>query len=188
MKIGIIGVGNVLFGDEGLGTLFVKCLEEVLKNEKVDLHPLGIEVLDILHILYMENYDIVILIDCGKIDKEYIIYEIRDDIEERIIENLINLETFSSHSESPIQILIKSIFLKENRPKVYILLFKPDRIDLLSPISERSLENLMKGFTKLLEILDLSEILDKFLKNVEYVKSCVIREFNLQYEYLQESH
>ncbi len=187
MKIGIIGVGNVLFGDEGLGTLFVKCLEEVLKDDRIDIHPLGIEVLDILHILYMEDYDIVILIDCGKIDKEYIIYEIRDDIEDRIIENLVNLETFSSHSESPIQILIKSIFLKKNRPKVYILLFKPDKIDLLSPISEKSLENLMKGFIRLLEILDLSEVLDEFIRNIDKIRTCVIKEFNLQYEYLQES-
>jgi len=177
-----------LFGDEGLGTLFVKCLEEVLKNDKVDIHPLGIEVLDILHILYMEEYDIVILVDCGRIDKEYIIYEIRDDIEDRILENIINLETFSSHSESPIQILIKSIFLKKNRPKVYILLFKPSKLDLLSSISEESLENLLEGFKRLLEILELRDLLKKFVDNIENIRKCITKEFSLQYEYLQEFH
>jgi len=187
VKIGIIGVGNTLFGDEGLGTLFVKCLGECIKDENIVIYPLGIEVLDILHIMYMDKLDIVILVDCGKIDKEYIIYELRDDIE-NVLENLINLETFSSHSESPIQVLIKSIFLKDDKPRVYILLFRPENIDLLGTVTERSIQNLINGFKRLLEILGLDELLYEFTRNISNIRECIIREFSNQYEYLQEFH
>ncbi len=62
MKIAVIGVGNVLMGDEGVGIVVVEELKR--RNVDVDLHDCGTMGLDILNTI--SEYDKVIIVDAVK--------------------------------------------------------------------------------------------------------------------------
>ncbi len=62
MKIAVVGVGNVLMGDEGVGIVVVEELKR--RNVDVDLHDCGTMGLDILNTI--SEYDKVIIVDAVK--------------------------------------------------------------------------------------------------------------------------
>ncbi len=68
-KIGVVGVGNVLFKDEGIGVFLVKYLEENYKFEpEIDLIDAGTLGFGLMSYLY--EYDHIILIDTISINDE----------------------------------------------------------------------------------------------------------------------
>ncbi len=62
MKIAVVGVGNILMGDEGAGIAVVEELRR--RNVNVDLHDCGTMGVDILNTI--SEYDKVIIVDAVK--------------------------------------------------------------------------------------------------------------------------
>ncbi|GAB6072924.1 HyaD/HybD family hydrogenase maturation endopeptidase [Venenivibrio stagnispumantis] len=68
-KIGILGIGNILFKDEGVGVFAVKYLEGNYKfNPNIDLIDAGTAGFGLME--YFEDYDNIILIDTISINDE----------------------------------------------------------------------------------------------------------------------
>jgi hydrogenase maturation protease len=62
LRIGVLGVGNVLIGDDGTGPLVVKVLESRYEfPENIVLHDLGTPGLGIIS--FFAGYDVIVLID-----------------------------------------------------------------------------------------------------------------------------
>jgi hydrogenase maturation protease len=67
LKILVVGVGNLLKSDDGLGIHVIEKLKKMKLPNKVDIMDLGTSGMDILH--YSENYDKIIFIDAIKVGK-----------------------------------------------------------------------------------------------------------------------
>lgn len=63
-KIAIIGVGNILLGDEGIGVHVVRELENARLPKNVEVYDCGVSGMKILNIL--EGFDKAIIIDAVK--------------------------------------------------------------------------------------------------------------------------
>lgn len=62
MKIAVVGIGNVLMGDDGFGVKVVEMLRG--KNLPVDIYELATLGIQILN--YIEGYDLCIIVDVAK--------------------------------------------------------------------------------------------------------------------------
>ncbi len=182
MKVAIVGLGNILFADEGLGTLFVQCLSRNLRNSNdVAIYPLEDRILDLVSLVLNENYSMVIIIDAGNIEHSYIIYRI-SELSDQDFEELRKIyNTKFSHSLSILDlVLYLKSFKKSNEVDIYLLLFKPKSIKMLDRVNEECIDNLISGFRRLVKILNIQ---DYFGENWKEVYDCIISS-----QYLQEAH
>ncbi len=78
-KIAVIGIGNVLLGDEGFGIRVVEELRKLKLPEKVEVYDGGTLGLQILN--FLDNADFAIVVDAvraGKEPGELSVFDIRD--------------------------------------------------------------------------------------------------------------
>ncbi|RUM57265.1 MAG: Ni/Fe hydrogenase [Persephonella sp.] len=78
-KIGVVGIGNILFKDEGIGVFIVKYLQENYRFspnvDLIDAGTLGFRLME-----YLEDYDHIILVDTISIkDKAGSVYRLTAD-------------------------------------------------------------------------------------------------------------
>ena len=60
-KVAVIGIGNTLRRDDGIGILILEALLKFYKQEAADYLNFGIASFDLLH--RIQNYDVVLIID-----------------------------------------------------------------------------------------------------------------------------
>jgi len=78
-KIAVIGIGNTLRRDDGIGIVILESLLKFYKREEVDYLNFGIASFDLIH--RMQNYNAVLLIDgvrAGLSAGEVKIFELQD--------------------------------------------------------------------------------------------------------------
>jgi hydrogenase maturation protease len=143
MQIGIIGIGNPLRHDDGIGIVLL----EKLREEKRIL-PKGVEFVDggtggmtLLHLL--PNYDVVLIIDAvdfaGK-PGEYKVFD-ADDVQSKK-----PVVTQSTHGSDFLKILDISKQLKEEPKKIYIFGIQPQTMTMgqgLSPVLQKNVDSLV---------------------------------------------
>ncbi len=78
-KVAVVGLGNTLRRDDGIGILILESLLTLFKQEGVDYLNFGIASFDLVH--RMQEYDIILLIDgidAGLKAAELKIFELKD--------------------------------------------------------------------------------------------------------------
>ncbi|MBS3787179.1 hydrogenase maturation protease [Candidatus Bipolaricaulota bacterium] len=67
-KLGVIGIGNTLKGDDGVGVMLVNRLEEEDFSDEVEFHEVGTSGLNIIH--YLKDLDKAVIIDALRSEGE----------------------------------------------------------------------------------------------------------------------
>ena len=149
-NIAVIGIGNVLFKDEGIGVFAVKYLEENYKFEPnvdlIDAGTLGFRLME-----YLEDYKHVILVDTISIkDKPGSVYRLTD-------EELAGIGSYhqTAHEVEVLQML-ELTALKGNRANVIIVGIVPENIN-----------NTEIGLTETLENIPFKTAISQILKELE---------------------
>lgn len=148
-SIRIIGVGNPLFGEEGVGYRIAKALLSCgMPPSIVD----ALEVLDVSAIYPLsENADCVIVLDAimhGEA-KDVRVLELRGEALEEALEELkVGLITIDPHVLSPIQLFLLAYAVGVFKGKAFIILIPTESFEE-SELSERTLGHTIKA----LEIL-----------------------------------
>ena len=140
----IIGIGNILLKDDGVGVYTIKQLENEKLPSTIELVDGGTSTLDTLG--YFLDYNRIIVVDCLKAGYEPgTIYKINpEDIKDYKKENL---------SVHDVQILdvVKMANMLDKFPKVTIFGIEPEKICLDTEMTE-TMKNKIPEIIKLLKI------------------------------------
>jgi len=93
-KIAVIGLGNSLRRDDGIGVIILECLFNSYKDQRIDYLNFGIASFDLMHRL--QDYDAALLID--GIDAGLLIGELK----------IFDLEEISSKREDEQKMMVSS--------------------------------------------------------------------------------
>lgn len=154
-KILVLGIGNVLMGDEGVGVHSIKSLEKVDLPDKVDLVDGGTGEFHLLS--YFENYETIILIDAtmdGKPAGEVSI------IEPKFASDFP--KTLSAH-DIGLKDLLESAQLLNSFPKIYLITISVYQIqnmvmelsDEISGAIPKVIEEVKRIVERLMDLLSL---------------------------------
>jgi len=69
----VIGYGNTLRGDDGLGPYIAKSLNDMIGQDGVDIHTLTVPQLDVILVSQISKADIVIFVDARVDDSEELV-------------------------------------------------------------------------------------------------------------------
>ncbi len=135
-KVAVVGVGNKLFGDDGVGSLVAEILGACVKSEGVDV--LVRETLDTTIIHVFEDYDVVIFVDAiGRANVEKpVLYRV--DLE-AIDRGLEGVKTVDPHSVDVVGLVMLAHLMGRLKAKVYLLGMPAEVLDLGAPLSRRTL-------------------------------------------------
>lgn len=153
-KIAIIGIGNTLRKDDGIGIVILKILKNNdILSENIELIDGGTSSINLIHILH--KYDIIIFIDAMNLDRKV--------GESRLIdfENFtlkFNKKFHSFHSFDTIEIINLSKKINKSSTKFYFFGIQPKDIsfgtNLTKELSEKIdsiIENLVKNIKVLVK-------------------------------------
>lgn len=139
-KLGVLGIGNTLKGDDGIGVVLVNELEKGEFPGKIEFHEVGISGMNILH--YLEGLDKAVIVDAlrsGGNPGDSIFFrpeEVDSDISVR-----------STHDANLLEAIELSETLGERPEKIIIMGVIPDDISIrdgLSPLLQNKLPDLVK--------------------------------------------
>ncbi|MBS3814718.1 hydrogenase maturation protease [Candidatus Bipolaricaulota bacterium] len=139
-KLGVLGIGNTLKGDDGIGVMLVKELKKEEFPGEVEFHEVGTSGMNILH--YLEGLDKAVIVDAlrsGGNPGDSIFFrpeEVDKDITVR-----------STHDANLLEAIELSETLGERPEKIVIMGVIPDDMtirDGLSPLLENKLPDLVK--------------------------------------------
>lgn len=136
---GIIGIGNTLRGDDGIGVILAKKMERKVPSN-VRVFDAGSGIIDILHIL--ENLDKAIIVDAvhfGGKPGELKFFEPKE------AKSLV--ESKKSHDLDLLEVLELSDLLEELPKQILIMGIEPKNISLRKGLSS-TLENKIPELTK----------------------------------------
>lgn len=132
MKILILGVGNILCADEGVGVIFVKWFESIYKihhantNYSLDFIDGGTLCMQLTPII--SKYDKMILCDCIDSNTQNVADVFFFDYKD--IPNNINFQ--GSAHEVETFAMLNFMDILNDLPKTHILAIKPNRIEQMS--------------------------------------------------------
>jgi hydrogenase maturation protease len=150
-KILVLGVGNYLMGDEGVGVHAARHLQNVLDADRVEVLDGGTAGFQLME--YLENYSTVIMIDAT--------LDSRPPGTIRLIEPRFAADfpkAMSTH-EIGLKDLVESLTLLDRLPKIYLFVIsiraiQPLCIELTEEV-ERAIPTLQFEINRLLESLSL---------------------------------
>ena len=158
----IIGVGNTLFGDDGVGFYFANALRECSKS---NVPIINVETLDYSSLELIEGLDLVVFIDAGnpgKLSEPKLFLLEKDELTEIIGTSTIDI--VDPHDLSPIQLTYIGYSIGSFNGKTFFLVIPSFRIDIGFGLSKSTAEKAL-GAVTLLESLarsfGLSLIVDK---------------------------
>lgn len=130
-KIAVIGVGNILMKDEGVGVHSIKKLETLRFPNNVELYEGGTRILDILPSL--KGVDLIIIVDAVKFDKKPGTVNL---FEVEISENGSSKEMFSLHEMDLISSIKFAKQIYDLPEKIIIIGIEPKEVDIGIDLSE----------------------------------------------------
>ncbi|MFW6220642.1 MAG: hydrogenase maturation protease [Nanoarchaeota archaeon] len=135
-KIAIIGYGSLIRNDDAVGLIITEKLENEFKNNKLVDCYYSASSMDILG--YIEEYEIIYIIDCAMIDLNY-----GEFIKKEINEIKFNSDNYSSHNIAFNE--IKNKIKKMNKKtKIFFYLIKPKNMDFGEKLSNEIQKNMGK--------------------------------------------
>ncbi len=161
-NIAVIGVGNVLFKDEGIGVFVIKYLQENYNFEPqidlIDAGTLGFRLME-----YLEDYKHVILVDTISIkDSPGSVYRLTDN-------ELAGIGSYhqTAHEVEVLQML-ELTALKGKRAEVIIIGVIPENISITEIGLTKSLENkpFKTAVAQVLKELERLKIKYKKIRNI----------------------
>jgi len=135
-KAAVVGVGNKLFGDDGVGSLVAEILGDCVRSEDVDV--LVRETLDTTIIHVFEDYDVVIFIDAirkANVERP-VLYRVDLDVAGRELEGS---RTVDPHSVDVVGLAMLAHLMGRLKAKVYLLGMPVEVLDLGAALSRRAL-------------------------------------------------
>ena len=131
-QIAIIGVGNYLMGDEGVGIHAVKALERMDLHHDAEVIDAGVPSLSLLHM--MTDRRLVIIIDCADFSGKS--GEIKTFTPDMIKLPDSNRDV-SLHASDLLSTLKLADAAGLNMPEVWIVGVQPDNISMTTSLSEK---------------------------------------------------
>lgn len=134
-KVVVVGVGNRLFGDDGVGSLVAEILEACVKSEDVDV--LVRETLDISIIHVLEDYDIVVFVDAIRksgVEKPELYYVDLDATSQEL-----SLKVVDPHNIDIVRLTLLAHISGKLKAKVYLLGIPVEILELGAPLSKKAL-------------------------------------------------
>jgi len=141
-KIIIVGIGNIIRGDDGFGPVLVKKIKDEAKALCLDA---GTAPENYLGKIIKEKPDIILIIDAVHLDKNPGEYEILKG--EDIVKS-----GFTTHDISPAMFM--EYLTKETKADIYMLGVQPENIGLGDEMSEKLKEVSNELSRKILEVVN----------------------------------
>jgi hydrogenase maturation protease len=146
----VMGLGNPLMGDEGIGVHIISALQEVpAVSEIADIVDLGTSPLTVIHAI--AGYRKAVIVDCARMMKE------PGDVcrfTPKEVVSLRSLEGFSLHECELFRALEISAKLEEHPREVVIIGIEPERFGLHEGLSARLARNLEAYVQRVLEEIE----------------------------------
>ena len=146
--IAIIGIGNYLMADEGVGIHATKKLRHDFKRDDCDIIDAGVPSMALLHMI--ENRRLVIIIECAEFGGrpgEIIVF--KPEQVKRDERSIVSL-----HSSDLLTTLDVGQTLGLKQPPIWIIGIQPVRVEMSQELStevKSSLEDLPSHITKIIE-------------------------------------
>ncbi|MFP4202184.1 MAG: hydrogenase maturation protease [Candidatus Acetothermia bacterium] len=150
-KLGVLGIGNTLKGDDGIGPVLVNRLKEKGIPDDVEVHEVGTSGMNILH--YLKDLDSAVIVDALRSEGEPgdSIFFSPDDVEE-------DIEVRSTHDANLLEAIELSATIGERPEEIVIMGIIPEDISIRDELSESLQDRLPELEEKLREeILSLLE-------------------------------
>ncbi len=154
-KIVIVGVGNILFGDDGYGSRLAEALEKC--SSGAEIIDAGADSLKIL--AELEEYDVIVFLDVCSHElfdsyENYIVLKIsKDNVEEISLQKVIR-EIIDPHVTPPVQIAALLYGTGRFDGIVYILCAKPRTIEFGKSLSREIISSTAEIVNALISILE----------------------------------
>lgn len=166
-RIAIVGVGNRIMGDDGLGSYLAQAMQGNVEGaDVIDLGSAGVNAID-----YLKEYDIIIILDAVAVDQEgvYVSEEkIDEEDADQVTSTVLDMQISGSHGMG-IQSTLFILKLMGYNPKIFIIGHRPYVLEPMNGISEKLKE-------KVPQILDaLKDVLKPY--NVKIDKEIVLKNF-----------
>ncbi|MBN2183115.1 MAG: hydrogenase maturation protease [Sedimentisphaerales bacterium] len=139
----VLGLGNPLMADEGIGIHLVNCLSELSeKFPHVDFIDAGTGGLSLLH--YFEGRQKAVIIDCAEMGAEPgAVRKFRPDQ----VESIKKLTHYSLHEQDLIKIIEMARKLNQCPPELIIFGVQPEMVSLEQQISSVLVERMDEYIT-----------------------------------------
>ncbi|MCF7876494.1 hydrogenase maturation protease [Candidatus Bipolaricaulota bacterium] len=139
-KLGVLGIGNTLKGDDGIGVVLVNELKKGEFPGEVEFHEVGTSGMNILH--YLEGLDKAVIVDALRSGGDP-----GDSIFFRPEEVDSDISVRSTHDANLLEAIELSETLGERPEKIIIMGVIPDDMSIrdgLSPLLQNKLPDLVK--------------------------------------------
>ncbi len=150
----VIGYGNTLCGDDGLGPMVAQHLETLLSpQQKQDISVITLLQLDLILANRLKDYSEIIFIDA-----QMGLYQ--EDVMVEEVGPWLGLRTkppasgFSGHFLSPRDLLQVTEELYKTRPRAWIVAVRGYRMEIGEGLSSEAQANIEKGTRAVRELLD----------------------------------
>ncbi|MFW5904464.1 MAG: hydrogenase maturation protease [Candidatus Saliniplasma sp.] len=148
-NIGVIGLGNPLNGDDGIGIVLIQKLEERGKSPHISIFDAGTGGMKVLH--FLKDLDKVIIIDAVDLDKEPGDFVFFNPEEVKSLK-----EPSGTHDSNLFEVLELSKDLGEIPDEIIIMGIQPKCTEIgedLSDEVENNLENMLDSLEEMISEL-----------------------------------
>ena len=152
LKTLIVGIGNLLLGDDGFGPEIIRALEKENLSDNTELRDMGIAGLTTA--TEIGDYELVIFVDAMELgEKPGSIRMMKLDVEKISPEEALNLSRFSVHELSLETILKFSKAMGTLPEEVYILGCQPESLEIGHILSPRVREVIPVAIKEIIKLI-----------------------------------
>ena len=150
MKVGVIGVGNSLMADDGIGLLVLDRLKERYGGrDDIEFIPLATGGMDLLHVL--PGLDIAVIIDAGDFGGKPGEYQIFSPEE---VVSIKPIRGYSLHELDIMRVLKLSKEMGEAPEKIYVMAIQPEKVCYNEQMTEILLDRIDDYVEELAGVID----------------------------------
>lgn len=152
MSILIVGYGNALCGDDGLGQEIAERLQEVfMKTDSEKLEILTMHQLDVVLSERISHFRRVMFIDAQtQLYQQPIVIQQLQPSEKQHSNNVV---PFSAHHLHPLEILDLAHRLYNSSPEAWLIAVQGYQMELGAPISQAALQNAQLAVSAVCDLL-----------------------------------
>ena len=150
MKVGVIGVGNSLMADDGIGLLVLDRLKERYGGrDDIEFIPLATGGMDLLHVL--PGLDIAVIIDAGDFGGKPGDHQVFSPEE---VVSVKPIRGYSLHELDIMRVLKLSKEMGEAPDEIYLMAIQPEKVCYSEGMTQTLLDKLNDYVEELKELID----------------------------------